>query len=211
MADPSSPPALLPLFPIRGCILLPGEALPLNVFEPRYLNMLDDCRSADGWLGIIQPADGGARENPELEPVGCAGRLASFQETEDGRYLIVLQGVQRFELEGESDEPRPYRLGKAEYARFADDERAEREDVRVEPGFIALMKRYFDHAGLQADWDSLERAPIGMIADKVAMAAPFAPPAKQALLEAKDCAARIRVLGELVEEALNPTGRTGAV
>lgn len=209
MSEESSPPAELALFPIRGCIMLPGEALPLNVFEPRYLNMLDDCRAGEGWLGIIQPVEGGPPDRPRLAAVGCAGRLASFQETEDGRYLIVLQGVQRFELAGESEALTPYRVGKTDYGRFERDPVAPRGEADATAGFLALLRRFFDHAGLQADWESVERAPAGIIADKVAMAAPFPPEAKQALLEAENGAARIEVLSMLMSEALNASGPAG--
>ena len=211
MTDPARPPATLPLFPIRGCILLPGEALPLNVFEPRYLNMLDDAMAAEGWLGIIQPRESGPSERPDLQPVGCAGRVASFKETEDGRYLIVLEGVSRFRLAGEGDAPTPYRVAKVDYKPFEHDADARPLGAADDhAGFHTLLRRFFDYAGLKADWDSIEQAPATLVADKVAMAAPFDAAAKQALLEAEDSRTRLKLLTAMMSEALDPSRPGGA-
>lgn len=198
------PPARLPLFPIRGCILLPGEHLPLNVFEPRYLNMVDDAMAGDRFLGIIQTGEGGTPERPALERIGCAGLIASHSETEDGRYLIVLQGVVRFAVSAESDEPAPYRVAHADYAPFGGDLTPQALSPEINrAAFLALLKRFFAHAGLDADWDSLSDAPLSTIADKVAMAAPFDAAGKQALLEAPDPTARIRTLSAMMSLALD--------
>lgn len=201
------PPEELPLFPIRGCILLPGEHLPLNVFEPRYLNMVDDAVAAHGFLGIVQPRRDGPRDRPRLEAVGCAGRIASHAETEDGRYLIVLEGVARFALAAEIDRPTPYRLARADYAPFAGDLAAPAGQAGIaREDFLALLQRFFAHAGLEADWESLSGAPLTRIADKVAMAAPFDAAAKQALLEAPDPVARLRTLSAMMSLALDTSG-----
>lgn len=198
--DIPAPPSRLPLFPIRGCILLPGEYLPLNVFEPRYLNMVDDALAGDRYIGVIQPAKGGTPDNPDLEPVGCAGFIASHSETDDGRYLIVLQGLTRFDVDDEIQEPKPYRQASVSYQRFSHDlqQAVEQEEV-MRQSFTDTLRAFFDKAGMQADWDSLEQAPLGMIADKVAMAAPFDGDAKQALLEAETTSQRIRKLKAMME------------
>lgn len=203
-----TPPATLPVFPIRGCILLPGEALPLNVFEPRYLNMIDDVMAGEGWLGMVQPRATGPRERPDLEAVGTAGRVATFSETGDGRYLIVVKGVTRFALAGEAASQTPYRVAHADYTPYPHDtgpaarEAGEDECAR----FLTLLRRFFDHAGIEADWPSIERAPLNAITGKVAMACPFDPASKQALLEARDLPERQRLLTGMMAAALDEAG-----
>lgn len=204
MTEGVEPPAELPLFPIRGCILPPGEHLPLNVFEPRYLNMIDDCMAGDRHLGIIQPTGAGPKDRPVLERVGTAGRIVSHSETEDGRYLLVLMGVMRFRLSDEPDRVKPYRVGVADYRGFEDDltpRPLTDDDQRTM--FLSRLKRFFAVTGLEADWDSLERAPLGAIADKVAMAAPLDPDAKQALLTAPTPSDRIERLAAFMDAVLD--------
>jgi len=207
MTEGIEPPAEIKLFPIRGCILLPGEALPLNVFEPRYLNMVDDAMDSDRYIAIVQPVEGGSAEQPALAPIGTAGRIASFSETEDGRYLIVLEGVMRFRVVREIEAAAPYRVAEADYEGFEPD----LAPSGLAPGvdrekFLVLLREFFDSAGLQADWDSVERAPLTAISDKVAMAAPFDAVAKQALLEAADPGERVSQLAAMMSEHLDPDG-----
>ncbi len=204
MTDGIEPPADLKLFPIRGCILLPGEALPLNVFEPRYLNMIDDAMDGDRYVAIVQPTEGGSSERPALASIGTAGRIASFSETDDGRYLIVLEGVTRFRIAEELDAPAPYRIARADYGGFEPDLSPQPLAPGVDrDAFLRLLRDFFASAGLQADWDSVERAPLTAVADKVAMAAPFDPVAKQALLEAADPAERVSTLAAMMSEHLD--------
>jgi Lon protease-like protein len=199
-------PSQIRLFPIRGCIMLPGEALPLNVFEPRYLNMVDDAMAADRFIGIIQPA-GGSPQRPGLQPVGTAGRIVSHRETEDGRYLVVLQGVARFRVADELDTRTPYRVARADYAGFeADLGPAVQPSASERQRFMALLRRFFEQTGIEADWPSIEKAPVGAITDRVAMAAPFEPPAKQALLEAPDTLARSRMLAGMMAALVEGAG-----
>ncbi len=199
-------PSQIRLFPIRGCIMLPGEALPLNVFEPRYLNMVDDAMAGDRFIGIIQPA-GGSPERPDLQPVGTAGRIVSHRETEDGRYLIVLQGVARFRVADEMEMRTPYRVARADYADFETDMGPAIQPSALErERFMALLKRFFEQTGIEADWPSIENAPVGAITDRVCMAAPFDPPAKQALLEAPDTLARSRVLSGMMAAVVEDAG-----
>lgn len=199
-------PETLPLFPIRGCILLPGEALPLNVFEPRYLNMVDDAMAGNGFLGMIQPRGSGPADRPDLERVGTAGRIAKYSETGDGRYLIVVVGLSRFTLAGELNLKTPYRVGRADYAGFEADISGPEADSQPQgrEAFLALLKRFFAHAGIEADWDSVDGAPIAAIVNKVAMAAPFDGAAKQALLQARRIETRRALLQGLMEAALEP-------
>lgn len=202
-------PDTLPLFPIRGCILLPGEALPLNVFEPRYLNMVDDAMSGNGFIGMIQPREAGPRDHPDLERVGTAGRIAKHSETPDGRYLIVLVGVSRFILSAQPQMKTPYRVGRADYAGFEHDIDGPQPDEAgaSRTDFLALVKRFFTHTGIDADWSSMDRALLSAITSKVAMAAPFDAAAKQALLQASHPGVRRELLTALMEGALEHTSR----
>ena len=204
MTESVEPPSALPLFPIRGCILPPGEHLPLNVFEPRYLNMVDDAMAGDRYLGMIQPVDGGAPDRPALARVGTAGRIVHHAETEDGRYLIVLEGVMRFALSDELQRPAPYRIAQADYTPFTGDFATitERPDVD-RAAFLERLKAYFDFAGIETDWEALTQAPLGLVVNKTAMAARFAPADKQALLEAVDLTARTHILDALMADALH--------
>ncbi|MGJ3231865.1 MAG: LON peptidase substrate-binding domain-containing protein [Oceanicaulis sp.] len=204
MTESVEPPGELPLFPIRGCILPPGEHLPLNVFEPRYLNMVDDAMAGDRYLGMIQPSGGGTPELPALERVGTAGRIVSHSETEDGRYLIVLAGVMRFTMAEEVRRLTPYRVARADYRGFERDlEPQPLATGEAKRAFLARLRRFFALTGLEADWESLERAPLNAVVDKVAMAAPFDSDAKQALLTAPTPADRAERLSAFMDAALD--------
>ena len=208
MTEGVEPPGELPLFPIRGCILPPGEHLPLNVFEPRYLNMIDDAMAGDRYIGMIQPALGGAPDKPALQSIGTAGRIVSYAETEDGRYLIVLEGVTRFRLAAELDRLTPYRVARPDYRPFLRDlEPRPLSDPERQAAFLARLRRFFALTGLEADWESVERAPLAAVVDKVAMAAPFDADAKQALLAAPTSVERADRLSALMEAALDAAGR----
>lgn len=202
-------PETLPLFPIRGCILLPGEALPLNVFEPRYLNMVDDAMAGNGFIGMIQPRETGPRAHPDLERVGTAGRIAKHSETSDGRYLIVLVGLSRFTLKAEARLQTPYRAGRPDYGGFEHDIAGPEADETGadRTGFVALLERFFSHAGIEADWPSMAHAPLSAITSKVAMAAPFDAAAKQALLQAPRASVRRELLASLMERTLEQAAR----
>jgi len=197
-------PAQLPLFPVRGCILVPGEHLPLNVFEPRYLNMADDAMAGDGLIAMIQPRPDGPRDRPRLERIGTAGRIASFSETDDGRYLIVLTGLVRFTLTGEADRPKPYRTGLADYRGFEDDlAPVPANGAPAHAAFLGRLRRFFGLTGVEADWASIEHAPLDRLTARTAMCAPFDSAAKQALLAAPTPQARAALLAGYMDAALD--------
>tara|TARA_Y100001001_G_scaffold120608_2_gene118691 strand:- start:5981 stop:6628 length:648 start_codon:yes stop_codon:yes gene_type:complete len=197
-------PSAIKLFPIRGCILPPGEHLLLNVFEPRYLNMVDDALASDGIIGVIQPATGGTPEKPALQPVGGAGRIVSHQETADGRYLMVLEGLTRFAVEAELEQQTPYRVAQADYRPFTQD----LVEVHMPPaidvqGLIERLRAYFDLVGIETDWPALEKAPLSLVINKTAMAAPFDAESKQRLLEASSIPHRAEILDRLMQNSLD--------
>lgn len=211
MTEGIEPPGELPLFPIRGCILPPGEHLPLNVFEPRYLNMIDDAMNGDRHIGMVQPCEGGTKEVPALERIGTAGRIVSHSETEDGRYLIVLEGTMRFRMIEELNSQTPYRMARADYRGFEHDMMPAALDAMGDKaGFLSVMRDFFELTGIEADWDSIESAPMTAIVDKVAMVAPFDPGAKQSLLEAKTRAKRAERMTAFMAGALQASGSAGS-
>jgi Lon protease-like protein len=202
-------PSVIPVFPLPGALLLPRARLPLNIFEPRYLAMLDDTLKTEHRLiGMIQPISvpegkGVAR----LHQIGCAGRVTSLQETEDGRYLITLQGACRFRL-GETQEGfSPYLRAAIDWSSFERDlGRPERDDAFDRPQFLSVLARFFEAAQLSSDWDSLKRADEELLINSLAMLCPFDPEEKQALLEAPTLANRRETLVTLMEFALRSGG-----
>ncbi|MNU49078.1 LON peptidase substrate-binding domain-containing protein [uncultured Brevundimonas sp.] len=198
-------PQVIPVFPLPGSILLSRGQLPLNVFEPRYLNMVDDAMAGDRMIGLIQPI-GGMDIQPPLARVGCAGRITSFNETSDGRYLITLTGVCRFRVTTELQVKTPYRQVHADFAAFEADLRAPDPAAEFDRhGFLDALRPYLEHRGLNVDWDTAEAAPQEALINSLAMALPFEPPEKQALLEADTLDARAEALTALlrIEAAAN--------
>ncbi len=196
-------PDAIPLFPLGGAILLPGEILPLNVFEPRYLNMTDDAMATDKLIGIIQTREGGSPGSPAIEAIGGAGVITEHSETDDGRYLIVLQGISRFEVREELDEKTPYRTARIDWSIFEADRRAPEALINADrERFTALLRGWFANEGIKCDWGTVDAAPIVRIVDQIAMAAPFAAKEKQALLEAADAQARYQLMTALLERKL---------
>jgi uncharacterized protein len=197
---PGDLPQTLALFPLSGAILLPRGVIALNVFEPRYLNMVDDALGGERLIGMIQPATGEESEPvPQLSDVGTVGRITAFNETEDGRYLITLTGVCRFDLERELDAGTPYRQAIVNYEPFAEDfsPSSGRSIDRV--GLIASLKTYASLHGFQVDWNSVEQAPTETIVNVAAQICPFDAAAKQALLEAVTLEEREQTLQALLE------------
>lgn len=203
---PADLPRQIPVFPLKGAILLPRATLPLNIFEPRYLAMLDDVLAGSRIVGIIQPErTDGAEESPEgksspLKRVGCAGRVTTFQELDDGRHLITLAGISRFEVLREVDAEKPYRIcevGCEGYAAdFAPDTSAGEVDRQA---LLKVFKNYLDTHRLRADWKAISDAPTEFLINGLSVISPFGPEEKQALLEALNLKARAEVLVALAE------------
>jgi uncharacterized protein len=206
--EPLTLPQTLPIFPLAGVLLLPRGKLPLNIFEPRYLAMTRDAMAAERLIGMIQPADPEAPEPPPVFGIGCAGRITSFAETEDGRFLITLTGVSRFRVGRELPPLRGYRRVEADWAPFAQDgvpESAAIDRARL----MAGLKGFFKLHGLAADWDAIAATPEERLVTLLAMICPFAPSEKQALLEAKGLAERSQLMIALIDMALAEGGQAG--
>lgn len=194
-------PQVIPIFPLDGALLLPGGELPLQVFEPRYLNMVDDVMAGDRIIGMVQTRPGGERARPSLAPVGCAGRVTSYAETSDGRYLITLTGVCRFVLGEEISSSTPYRQARADYARFEQDLATpeDPEDAGDRRRFVKALKSYLNHRDLDIDAETATNAPLDALVTSLAMGLPFDAAEKQALLEAPGFPERYKALTALLE------------
>ena len=205
-------PAEFPVFPIAGALLLPGGKLPLNVFEPRYLAMVEDALAERRCIGMIQPDEARTREesSPALYRIGCLGRLVSFSETEDGRYLITLAGLSRFEVVQEIDMRRGYRRVRAGFAPFAADllERG-RAPLADPPRLIGARREYFHPRGFDANWDVIESMEDDALVTTLAMVCPFGAAEKQALLEAPPDGTRAKTLLALLRMGAHEQPRNG--
>ena len=210
MSDREAPlPEIIPIFPLTGVLLLPRGRLPLNIFEPRYLAMTKDALGGERLIGMVQPNDpqqadnrGSGPINPPVYPVGCAGRITAFAETEDGRYVITLTGMSRFRIKQELPLLSGYRRVVADWAPFTQD-----RETSAEPGFdrerfARALKGYFAQRQISADWEAIEKAPAEHLLTSIAMLCPFAPSEKQALLEAADIEQRAELLVALIEMAM---------
>ena len=200
-------PQTVPVFPLPGALLLPRSRLPLHIFEPRYLAMIEDVlKTPTRLIGMIQPYDAPGEEG-KLHAIGCAGRLTAFSETEDGRYMVTLSGISRFRIQHEEPGFTPYRRCTVSWDGFARDlGPVERDSDFDRQGFLALLRRYFDDQGLKTDWDSLGEAEDELLINSLSMLCPFEPEDKQALLEARSLTNRRETLVTLIEFALRGGG-----
>ena len=200
-------PEAIPVFPLTGALLLPGGQLPLNIFEPRYLSMLDDALATHRLIGMVQPVfgadrvDEAATDTPALCHVGCIGRITSFAETGDGRYIVSLTGVCRYRLLEEICGDKSYRS--FHIAPFITDLLGRDDEQSVDRGaLLTAFKAYLDANKLEADWESVERASNATLVNSMAMMSPYGPAEKQALLEAPDLKTRAETLIAITEIVL---------
>jgi Lon protease-like protein len=200
---PDDLPDVIPVFPLAGALLLPRGQMPLNIFEPRYLAMVDDAlTSGRRLIGMIQPdgAHPGSEERPSLYRIGCVGRITQLGETGDGRYLMELTGIARFRVHEELAVPTPYRQCRVSYAPFADDFIARSgEDAVNRPALLAALAAFLKANDLKADWDGIENAPNEALVNALAMMSPYGAAEKQALLEAPDLKTRAEILVAVTE------------
>jgi uncharacterized protein len=211
-SDQAALPQILPIFPLTGVLLLPRGRLPLNIFEPRYLAMTRDALGGERLIGMVQPSDpqqdnrGGGALNPPVYPVGCAGRITAFAESDDGRYLLTLTGVSRFRIRDELPLLSGYRRVVPDWQPFAQDLDAPPATGFDRERFIRGLKEFFTQRQISADWEAIDKAAGEHLITSLAMLCPFAPSEKQALLEAADLDERARLLIALVEmAAIKPT------
>jgi uncharacterized protein len=196
-------PEVIPVFPLPGALLLPRGQMPLNIFEPRYLAMIDDAfRDGHRLIGMIQPdaAQSGPADKPPLYSIGCAGRITQLAESGDGRYLIELTGVARFRVEEELRVVTDYRQCRVTFAPFADDFIARKgEDAVDREAVLKALRAFLEASDLKADWEGIDRAPNEALVNALSMMSPYGPAEKQALLEAPDLKTRAEILVAITE------------
>jgi len=194
----------LPIFPLTGVLLLPRGRLPLNIFEPRYLAMTRDALGGDRLIGMVQPSDPNqpASGNPPVYATGCAGRITSFSETDDGRYLITLTGLCRFRIRDELPLSSGYRRVVPRWDEFANDLRNPRDPAFDRERLMRALRAYFDRHQIKAEWDAVSSVPGEQLITSIAMVCPFEPSEKQALLEAPNLDERAQLLTTIVEMAI---------
>ena len=204
MFSPADLPDAIPVFPLPGALLLPRARLPLHIFEPRYLAMLDDIlKTSHRLIGMIQPYDGPGADGKRLHSIGCAGRVTAFSETEDGRYMITLAGISRFRVRREVEGFTPYRRCEVSWDGFERDTGPAEHDTAFDrDAFLDLLARYFDDKALKTDWEALREADDELLINSLSMLCPFDPEDKQALLEAPSLATRRETIVTLIEFAL---------
>ncbi len=217
---PADLPQQIPVFPLRGVILLPRAVLPLSIYETRYLSMLEDIVAGDRIVGIIQPERSDSDEespqgkNVSLRTIGCAGRLTAFQELDDDRVLVTVTGVARFGLVSERPTEKPYRIFEVDYDRFSDDFQEGVGEDRVDRStLLRVLKDYLEAHKLRADWRAILSAPSEYLVNSLSVVCPYGPEEKQALLEAEDLKTRAEVLVALAEMELasSESGSGGAM
>lgn len=201
--SPADLPRSVPVFPLSGALLLPFSHRPLNVFEPRYIDMVDAALRGDRLIGLIQPEDT-SEESPRgpsaLQPIGCLGRITHFEESGEGRYFIILEGVTRFRLTHELTVMTPYRQGTISAEEFATDfTRAYGEDAVDRERFVKMMRDYAEFANIELNWDEIERTGTAELVNFCCMVGPYGPAEKQVLLEATTLEQRAETLIAMTE------------
>jgi len=217
MAGPFEPsfaelPRVIPIFPLRGALLLPSGMLPLNIFEPRYLSMTQAALSSGNrTIGMIQPDGDDMGDSPSVYDTGCAGRIVSFAETDDGRILITLSGMCRFALVEELPLKDGYRRAVTEYGQFSDDMSKSAHTSIDRTRLLEVLKAYLKHEQIEPNWKAIEDSDDARLVASLAMMCPFQASEKQALLEAPDLTERARVVMTLLEMALVAPGDGSAI
>ena len=194
-------PKILPVFPLSNFIIFPGTTVPLNIFEPRYIQMIDKSMKSDRMIGMIQPKKTGELKKPDLHDIGCAGKITSFNETDDGRYLIILNGICRFKIIGEINNGNLYRECEVKYEEFSSDLDENTDDIKFSDLELIFknLKDLFKKQGYEINWKEVEKQSLDQTINTLSMASPFSLEEKQVLLESKNLSAR----KEKLEEILN--------
>jgi len=195
-------PTEFPVFPLGGALLLPQGKLPLNIFEPRYLAMVEDALASGRVIGMVQPDESrpATPSGPTLYKIGCLGRLSSFSEADDGRYLVTLTGMVRFAISVELEVRRGYRRVRADLGRFQSDLEEQSDTPGIDRrGITTALRLYFTAHGFDANWDAIDEMPDDSLVTTLAMVCPFDPAEKQALLEAPKSVDRANTLLMLLQ------------
>jgi len=194
-------PLTIPIFPLSNFIIFPNTTVPLNIFEPRYIQMIDDSMKSDRMIGMIQPKKSGKLKKPDLYEVGCIGKITSFNETDDGRYLIIINGVSRFNVDEEIETNKLYRVCKVNYKSYIDDldEKVDKFKLKDLDKIFKDLKNLFEKKGFMVDWSNLKKQDFSNTLNTLSMASPFSLEEKQVLLETKDLNSRKLRLEEILK------------
>lgn len=198
---PADIPEIVPVFPLAGALLLPRGQLPLNIFEPRYLAMIEDAMQGDKLIGMIQPDRGGSNDSvPELARIGTLGRITTWAESDDDRLLITLAGITRFDVAAEVTDGTPYRIVRANYNDFADDLIYDPDAEQIDRDrLLATLKDFVEAQDLSIDWADISEASDEALVNGLSMLSPYGPDEKQALLEVREIGERAELLIALTE------------
>ena len=192
MREKNKLPSIIPIFPLSNFIIFPNTTVPLNIFEPRYIQMINDSMKSHRMIGMIQPKKSGELKKPDLYEVGCIGKITSFNETDDGRYLIIINGVSRFKIEEEIKSENLYRSCKVNYQNYIKDleDKIEEFPIKDLDRIFKDLQNLFEKKGFMVDWSSLKKQNFSNTLNTLSMASPFSLEEKQALLETKDLSTR---------------------
>ncbi len=193
-------PPTIPIFPLSNFIIFPNTTVPLNIFEPRYIQMIDDSMKSHRMIGMIQPKKSGELKKPDLYEVGCIGKITSFNETDDGRYLVIINGISRFNINKEIESNKLYRTCEVNYDRYNRDldDKVENFALKDLDKIFKDLKNLFEKKGFLVDWSSLKKENFSNTLNTLSMASPFSLEEKQVLLETKDLNTRKLVLEEIL-------------
>ena len=193
-------PSIIPIFPLSNFIIFPNTTVPLNIFEPRYIQMINDSMKSHRMIGMIQPKKSGELKKPDLYEVGCIGKITSFNETDDGRYLIIINGVSRFKIEEEIKSENLYRSCKVSYQNYIKDleDKIEEYPIKDLDKIFKDLQNLFEKKGFMVDWSSLKKQNFSNTLNTLSMASPFSLEEKQALLEAKNIDVRKSKISEIL-------------
>ena len=200
MTDLKNLPTEIPIFPLSNFIIFPGMTVPLNIFEPRYIQMIDDSMKSHRMIGMIQPKKSGELKKPDLYEVGCIGKITSFNETDDGRYLVIINGISRFNINKEIETNKLYRTCEVNYEKYNRDldDNVEKFALKDLDKIFKDLKNLFEKKGFLVDWTSLKKENFSNTLNTLSMASPFSLEEKQVLLETKDLNTRKLVLEEIL-------------
>ncbi|MFK7839924.1 MAG: LON peptidase substrate-binding domain-containing protein [Bdellovibrionales bacterium] len=204
--DFSAMPDTIAIFPLTGVLLLPHGNLPLNIFEPRYVEMIDDAMASSKLIGMVQPKKSDANGTKTLYQTGCVGKITEFAETPDGRYIINLTGICRFHITNELDTPRPYRIVQPDWKEYDGDVKIPKNLGVDREKLMILLSEFFNQNGMSCDFDKFETIPDSRLITTLAMICPFEPSEKQALLEKICHKERFETFMTMLEMAINSNG-----
>ena len=193
-------PPTIPIFPLSNFIIFPNTTVPLNIFEPRYIQMIDDSMKSHRMIGMIQPKKSGELKKPDLYEVGCIGKITSFNETDDGRYLVIINGISRFNINKEIETNKLYRICDVNYEKYNRDldDKVEKFELKDLDKIFKDLKNLFEKKGFLVDWSNLKKENFSDTLNTLSMASPFSLEEKQVLLETKDLNTRKLMLEEIL-------------